>query len=589
MYTPLQKPGVRIYNHCGVAQHSPGPVCVVTAPWKLAAPLGHEDVDGNLSLLYQARDGVTVRQSKPVFDPTLYLVTDRSLLPPGVTLVDAVRSAISGGVTLVQLREKFADTCTFVRTASAILTVCREANVPLLINDRIDIALAVGADGVHVGQDDMPLDIARRLLGPDKILGVTCETVLQAVEAAESGLVDYIGTAAVFETATKKHKEGFEHLGIAGVKRMLEAVRYWNIPVVTIGGLKLDNIEQVLVESRVAPGANGEPPKQLAGIVVVSAIIAQTDAAKAAGDLLQKIRPLVGPTLDSLISRPSNAQAFVDKLADALTLIREKRPMIHNITNYVVMNDTANTILHLGGSPVMAHANEEVADMVKYAGALVINIGTLSPQWIESMHTAAKQATTLNKPIILDPVGAGATQIRTETAISLLRTHHISILKGNAGEISAIAGTEGVQTRGVDSIGTLANPSDVAKTLSTTLSAQHSGKITTVAISGEVDYVSDGTRVVECGNGNEWLGTLTGTGCTTAALTGCFAAVEGDQVVAAVGGIVALGVAAEIAVERLVREHGRVEGPASFKRALYDALYRLDADAIRGRAKITLA
>ncbi|KAJ3035238.1 hypothetical protein HDV00_004146 [Rhizophlyctis rosea] len=528
-----------------------------------------------------------MNMSKLAFDPTVYLVTDRNLLPPGVTLVDAVRSAIAGGVTLVQLREKTADTRTFVRTAQALLTVCRAANVPLLINDRIDVALAVDADGVHVGQDDMPLETARRLLGPNKILGVTCETVAQAVEAAESGLVDYIGTAAVFDTPTKKHKDGFEFLGISGVKSLLEAVRAWPIPVVTIGGLNLSNIEQVLRESRVEAGPSGEPARQLAGIVFVSAIIAQPDASKAASALLEKIRPFVTASLQRVIPRPANLQAFVDKVAAALTRVRANRPLIHNITNFVVMNDTANTILHLGGSPVMAHAVEEVADITKFAGALVINIGTLSPTWVEAMHVAAKQASVLNTPVILDPVGAGATPHRTNTCIDLLKAHPIRILKGNAGEIGAIAGTEGVQTRGVESVGTLSNGALVAKNLSIQLGQQHPGKPLCVAISGVVDYISDGTRIVECANGNEWLGTLTGTGCTTAALTGCFAAVEEDPVVAAVGGVMAMGVAAEIAVEKLVKESGRVEGPGSFKRALYDALFRLDAEALRSRAKVT--
>ncbi|KAJ3288872.1 hypothetical protein HK104_007904 [Borealophlyctis nickersoniae] len=527
------------------------------------------------------------------FDPSVYLITDRSLLPPGRSLLATVRDAIAGGATLVQLREKNADTRTFTALARSILEVCRAASVPLLINDRIDVALAVDADGVHVGQDDMPIDVARRLLGPHKILGLTVENVQQAVNAVESGLVDYIGTAACFETATKKHKDGFKALGTAGVREILAAVRDWPIPVVTIGGIGLGNVEQVLTETVVPAGPDGRPERRLAGIAVVSAIIAQPDAQGATRALASKIRTHINTVVDleKLVSvRPPNVQYLVDKVADALTRIRTQKPLVHNITNYVVMNDTANTILHLGGLPVMAHGINEVADITAISQALVINIGTLSEAWIESMHTAAKKATASNVPIILDPVGAGATAFRKYTCVDLLHSHPIRILKGNAGEIAAIAGTESVVAmRGVESVGTLSDPGNVVKSLSSHL-AEHHKKQMCVAISGAVDYVSDGMRVVECHNGNEWLGTLTGTGCTTSALAGCFAAVEEDPVVAAVGGIVCLGIAAEIACRKRRKDGSKiVDGPASFKVALYDALYALDADQVKRYANVVVA
>ena len=183
----------------------------------------------------------------------------------------------------------------------------------------------------------------------------------------------------------------------------------------------------------------------------------------------------------------------------------------------------------------------------------------------------------MNVPICLDPVGAGATGYRTKTCLDLLSEHKISIIKGNAGEIAAITGNiPDLQTRGVDSVGTLANPGLVAKTLSNRTKA-------VVAISGIIDTVSDGKRVVQVHNGVSWMGTFTGSGCACTAVTGCFAAVEPDKLVAATAALVAFGVAGEIA-----DMNGHNSGPQAFRLAFLDAIYNLNVNQILRNAKIDI-
>ncbi|KAJ3157391.1 hypothetical protein HDU86_003282 [Geranomyces michiganensis] len=520
--------------------------------------------------------------NKGRIDLSLYLVTDRGLLPAGSDLLSVIAAAIEGGVTLVQLREKTLDTKSFVALARRVLAVCRAARVPLLINDRLDVALAVDADGVHIGQNDMPLATARALLGPDKIVGVTVENVEQALRAVAEG-ADYLGTAAIFATATKKHPDSFTPLHFDGVQEILKAVASYRIPVCTIGGINLQNVEDVLSKTVVSPGAGDGPGCRLQGVAVVSAIVAHADPKAASAALFAKIRPLVSPTL-TLKAAPSGASAsnsavsvFLDQIAAAYNRLRSQKPLIHNITNYVVMNDTANVILQMGALPVMAHAVEEVEEITAMSQALVLNIGTLSPKWIDAMRISSIKAKSNSTPVVLDPVGAGATKFRTDTCKEILQTQSVTVLKGNAGEIAALGGIQGLKMRGVESVGELEDASNAICTLARNLA-------TCVAMSGPVDTVSDGVRTVSVANGNEWLGSMTGTGCSTSAMIACFAAVEKDPLVAAVGGLLCMTIAAEVAVQSTP-----VEGPGSFKVALHDAISRLTGEQLRERARITIS
>jgi hydroxyethylthiazole kinase len=252
-----------------------------------------------------------------------------------------------------------------------------------------------------------------------------------------------------------------------------------------------------------------------------------------------------------------------------LRTIRERKPLVHQITNYVVMNETANATLALGALPAMAHAPQEVEEMAAAAGALVLNIGTLSEPWIHGMLLAGHAANDARVPIVLDPVGAGATNYRTATARRLLDELEIAVVRGNAAEMATLAGEE-AEIRGVESMA--AGGPDLARSAATALGC-------VAAVTGPVDHISDGQNGYAVANGHELLGTVTGTGCMATAMTGCFLAVQPNPLPAAAEALVAFGVAAEDAA-------AEAKGPGSFHAALYDALAALDPDTLDERAKV---
>jgi hydroxyethylthiazole kinase len=254
-----------------------------------------------------------------------------------------------------------------------------------------------------------------------------------------------------------------------------------------------------------------------------------------------------------------------------LAAIRERKPLVHQITNYVVMNETANATLSLGALPVMAHAVEEVEEMASVAGALVLNIGTLSEHWIEAMLVAARAANAADVPVVLDPVGAGATRLRTETAKCILDEAEIAVVRGNAAEVATLAGRD-AEIRGVESIGAADSGAELAEAAALALGC-------VASVTGPVDQVSDGTRTIAVANGDALLGTVSGTGCMSSAITGCFLAVASTPLEAAAEALVAFGVAGEDAAVG-------AKGPGSFHVALYDALYNLDPATLDSRTKV---
>lgn len=255
---------------------------------------------------------------------------------------------------------------------------------------------------------------------------------------------------------------------------------------------------------------------------------------------------------------------------ESLRELRRAAPLVHNITNYVAMDVTANALLALGASPAMVHAEAEVEEFVGISSALVVNIGTLSPTWVAAMHRAVHQATVLGKPWVLDPVGAGATRYRTDVAGELSRRHP-SVVRGNASEILAVAGAAS-HTKGVDSVHASGDALEVARSLATELSC-------TVAITGAVDYVTDGGRVLRVANGHPMMPRVTALGCTASALTGAFLAVQPDPLLAAAQALGVLGLCGE-------RAGFHVHGPGSFRWRLLDALYQLDEQTVRGGIRI---
>lgn len=268
-----------------------------------------------------------------------------------------------------------------------------------------------------------------------------------------------------------------------------------------------------------------------------------------------------------------NDKQILSQAACDLDKIRATKPLIHHITNFVVMNETANLTICLGALPVMAHAREEVEEMVSFAGALVLNIGTLTPELIDSMILAGKKANELRIPVVLDPVGAGATLLRTESAKRIMSEVDVDILRGNSAELSILGGVD-AQIKGVESIFGADNLAELATSL-----AQKTGTI--VAITGKEDFVSDGRRTAVISNGHELLSKVTGTGCMSTTAVAGFAAVEDDLFIAAVGGLTTFGVAAE-------KASIGSSGPGSFHMRLYDCLTSLMPSDIEEMGKVIL-
>lgn len=260
-----------------------------------------------------------------------------------------------------------------------------------------------------------------------------------------------------------------------------------------------------------------------------------------------------------------------DDIYKSVQKIRVANPLIHNITNYVVMNNTANALLAIGASPVMAHAQQEAEDMAAMAQALVINIGTLSSSWVEAMYRAFAAASAKGIPVIIDPVGVGATSYRTETVRGLLDAGRPAMIRGNASEIMALADDE-LKTKGVDS----ASASDEALHAAQIISEKNQ---CVVVVSGAVDYVVLGAVIAKVANGHPMMTRVTGLGCTASALCGAFAAVENDIVSAAVQAMAVTGLAGELAA-------AKAAGPASLQMHFLDVLYNLTAADIRDNLKV---
>ena len=249
-------------------------------------------------------------------------------------------------------------------------------------------------------------------------------------------------------------------------------------------------------------------------------------------------------------------------ISDNLDKVRTLHPLVHNITNFVVMNSSANILLAQGAMPVMAHAINEVEHMVSLANALVLNIGTLTDEWVESMIKAGRMANEKSIPVVLDPVGAGATSLRTEKAKEILHEVQITVLRGNASEVNALA-VSGGKTRGVDSIHQADEVIDGALSL---MKEYH----LTIGISGETDIILDGNEIIKIDNGSPLMQKVTGTGCGLSATVGAFLGVEENSLIATASAFGFYNIAGETA-----EKHST--GPGSFSVAFLDALAQISA------------
>ena len=259
------------------------------------------------------------------------------------------------------------------------------------------------------------------------------------------------------------------------------------------------------------------------------------------------------------------------EIYELLEKVRKEKPLVHHLTNWVTIYDCANIVKVFGASPVMAHAKEEVADMASMASALVLNIGTLTGEFIESMKIAAKAANKKGIPVVLDVCGAGATKFRDEKSLEILNETKISIIKGNSSEVARIAG-ESVRTKGVDALEVGGDLADIAKSLAEKRNC-------TVVITGKEDIISDGKKRYSVKNGSEMLTHVVGTGCMAASVIGTFAAVEKNLAYASAAGLCCFEIASEIAAEKSA-------GPGTFKENLFDAVYNLNAKQIETRQRI---
>ncbi|WP_185152016.1 hydroxyethylthiazole kinase [Chryseobacterium vaccae] len=258
-------------------------------------------------------------------------------------------------------------------------------------------------------------------------------------------------------------------------------------------------------------------------------------------------------------------------LWEQVQLVRQKSPLVHSITNYVVMNNTANALLAAGASPIMAHAKSEIREMVNIVHSVVINIGTLDEYWTESMLIAAETAHSINKPWILDPVGAGATSYRDDVLQQLLQ-YQPSVIRGNASEIIALAKANTTITKGVDSTA----QSNEAVHAAQILAEQYH---TTVCISGETDIILNGKQEIHIKNGHPMMTKVTGLGCSASALTGAFAGIQEDKAIATAAAMALLGISGELAV----RES---KGPGSLQVNLLDKLYNITEEEFFSHIKI---
>jgi hydroxyethylthiazole kinase len=255
-----------------------------------------------------------------------------------------------------------------------------------------------------------------------------------------------------------------------------------------------------------------------------------------------------------------------------LRAVRDKCPLVHHITNWVTIYDCAQVVKSLGASPVMAHAPEEVREMTAIASSLVLNIGTLTTELVESMKIAARTANQRRIPVVLDVCGAGATPFRDQKSMDLLNEIYVSVIKGNASEIARIAGLD-VTTKGVDATPVGHDLRKVAVSLARVRNC-------TVVVTGKEDLVTDVSRSFIIRNGHEMMSHVVGTGCIATSVIGAFAGAVPERITeAATAGLICYEVAAELAV-------GQAKGPASFKQALLDCIYHLSEEELLSHQKV---
>ncbi|CDR40045.1 CYFA0S04e02410g1_1 [Cyberlindnera fabianii] len=481
-------------------------------------------------------------------DYSVYLVTDSTMLPEGTTVVSQVEAALNGGATIVQLREKDLSTREFIDRAKEVHALTKQFGVPLIINDRVDVAIAVDCEGVHVGQDDMPATKVRQMIGEDKIIGVSTRDLDELQEVIDQGVADYVGIGAIYGTKTKNLDRA--PMGTAGAKKLLEVCHKAGLHNVLIGGINDKNVDTVIRESSVP-----EVGYTTDGVAVVSCIMASTDAQGATASLGAIIKDAKGTSITRLLKG-----------------VAETSPLVHHITNNVVKNISANVTLAVGASPIMSESADELDDLSRIpSSCLVINTGTATPDLLELYSKAVKAYSRENKFIVFDPVGCGASAFRKSVNRGLLEKLRGSkfIIKGNSAEILALSGLE-VKQKGVDSH--VEQGEGGASAINTAAKGLCEKYNCTVVVTGEKDYVfsSDYPAPTIISGGDALMGRVTGTGCSLAGVIASFAHasshVKTDVHTATANALRAYKLAGSRAAEKC-------DGPGTFVPLFLDALY----------------
>jgi thiamine-phosphate diphosphorylase / hydroxyethylthiazole kinase len=503
-------------------------------------------------------------------DLTLYLVTDST---PAVLgngdLAHIVEEAVQGGVTIVQYRDKHAETAELIRLATKLHKITKEYGVPLLINDRVDVALAIGAEGVHLGQDDMSVATARTLLGKDAIIGITASSIDEA-QAAQKGGADYLGIGTAFATPTKGDTKSV--IGTAGIAAILRAMGDSKLPSVAIGGINASNVQRVLHQTTVGP------KQSLDGVAVVSAIMAAKDPQTTANELkilVESVEFGIYPAIPPHGEYIEDAATLIERVSAVVKEHGETNPLCHNMTNLVVQNFAANVCLATGSSPIMSNNGNEAPELAKFGGALVINMGTATAESLSNYLLAIKAYNVALNPVLFDPVGGGATSIRKEAVKKLMASGFFDVIKGNEGEIKTVLGGTDAGQRGVDSGPSASTPAEKAKLV--TALARRERNI--VLLTGPTDFLSDGIRTLAISNGTSLLGQITGSGCALGSTIASYVAVHReDKFLAALAAILHYEIAAERAN---AQEH--VRGPGTFVPAFLDELNLIRQESTDGK------
>lgn len=492
-------------------------------------------------------------------DYSIYLVTDSGLVPDNFTLEHQVEQSILGGATLIQLREKTADTGKFLETAKRIHAITKKHGVPLLINDRLDIALAIDCEGVHVGQDDMPVVECRRMLGEDKIIGLSItnrEEYDSALEADKAGAnLDYFGVGAIYGTFTKKLRA--EPLGLSGARDLFAYITEKEKGLsqkhkfVTIGGIKPEN----------TPSVRYMCGETCNGVAVVSCIIAAQDAKQVTEVLTKQWHDAVVEPVPQLTS---------DTL-DKIDSFFGTPTFVHHITNNVVKNCSANITIAIGSSPAMSETKAEFHEFAAIPNAsLLLNMGTATSDGVETFLAAGQAYNAARRPVVFDPVGGGASEARKSAVKTLLKGIRMSVIKGNDGEIFSAAGMAG-KMRGVDSIGVSVLDERIKAAYKLSSDAN-----TVVVMTGKKDVVmSPSGQYVLVDNGDELLTQITGSGCMLGSvITSIVAGHVGDVFDAALAGLLLYTIASE-------KAGPLSDGPGTFVPRLIDEISKLAKTGVK--------